>query len=89
MQKLLQKKEQFANDSQLKHTGDLILAYAQEAKGSTLTCIDYDTNKEVHIHLDAKKTAQENYKKVSIDMILMGGFLDVMEKMLTVMNNTF
>lgn len=60
LQKLLQKKEQFANASKLKHTADLILAYAQEAKGSTLTCIDYDTNEEVHIHLDAKKTAQEN-----------------------------
>lgn len=60
LQKLLQKKEQFANASQLKHTGDLILAYAQDAQGTTLTCIDYDTNQEVHIHLDAKKTAQEN-----------------------------
>lgn len=36
-----------------------------------------------------EKTAENNYKTVSIDMVLMGGFLDVMEKMLSVMNNTF
>ncbi len=60
LEKLLEKKEQFKDAEKLKHTGDLILSYAQEAKGSLLTCIDYDTGKEVHIRLDEKKSPQEN-----------------------------
>ncbi len=60
LEKLLEKQKQFSNASTLKHTGDLILAYAADAQGSYLDCEDYDTGKPVHIKLDAKLSPQEN-----------------------------
>lgn len=60
LEKLLEKKEQFENAGSLKHTGDLILAYGNQAEGNMLTCMDYDTGKEVHIRIDSKKSVHEN-----------------------------
>ncbi len=60
LKKLLDKQKQFENAGHLKHTGDLILSFGSQAQGNTLDCIDYDTNEQVHIHLDAKKSIQEN-----------------------------
>ncbi|MBR1912402.1 MAG: DUF814 domain-containing protein [Treponema sp.] len=60
LQKLLDKQKQFENAGHLKHTGDLILSFGSQANGSSLDCIDYDTNEQVHIRLDAKKSIQEN-----------------------------
>lgn len=72
LEKLEQKKKDFENSGSLKHTGDLILSFGSQAQGSTLTCTDYDTGKEVHIRIDPKKSIQENaavyyeqYKKAS------------------------
>ncbi|MCR5622180.1 MAG: NFACT family protein [Treponema sp.] len=60
LEKLEQKKKDFENAGQLKHTGDLILAYASQAEGSFLDCEDYETGAAVHIRLDPKLTPQEN-----------------------------
>ncbi|MEE1182495.1 MAG: NFACT family protein [Treponema sp.] len=60
LEKLEQKKKGFENSASLKHTGDLILSFGSQVEGSTLTCIDYETQKEVHIRIDPKKSVQEN-----------------------------
>ncbi|MCR5762399.1 MAG: NFACT RNA binding domain-containing protein [Treponema sp.] len=60
LQKLLAKQKQFENADHLKHTGDLILSFGSQAQGNFLDCVDYDTNEQVHIILDAKKSIQEN-----------------------------
>ncbi len=60
LEKLLQKQNDFAGAEKLKHTGDLILAYAQEANGSSLDCTDYDSGQQVHIRLDPKLSPQQN-----------------------------
>ena len=60
LEKLLQKQNDFAGAEKLKHTGDLILAYAQEATGSSLDCTDYDSGQQVHIRLDPKLSPQQN-----------------------------
>lgn len=59
---LLQKKESFKNADQLKHQGDLILAYGHLIDGSSkfLECEDYDTGKTVKLLIDPAKSAQEN-----------------------------
>ncbi|MDY4129787.1 MAG: NFACT RNA binding domain-containing protein [Treponema sp.] len=59
---LLKKKESFENADSMKHTGDLILAYASQAQGNELSCIDYETGKEVHIRLDSRLSPQDNAK---------------------------
>ena len=60
LKKLLDKQKQFESADRLKHTGDLILSFGSQAQGSSLDCIDYETNEQVHIHLDPKKSIQEN-----------------------------
>ena len=60
LEKLLAKQKDFAGADRLKHTGDLILSYAQCAKGNSLDCEDYETGNNVHIRLDPSKTPQEN-----------------------------
>lgn len=57
---LLQKKADFENASQLKHTGDLILTYGHQIQGGILDCLDYESNKEVHIKVDPKLNVQQN-----------------------------
>lgn len=59
----LQKKQmEFENAEQLKHQGDLILAYAHliSSDKSFLECTDYEDGSTVRIKLDAKKSAQAN-----------------------------
>ena len=60
LKKLLAKQDDFANADRLKHTGDLILSFGSQAKGSALDCVDYDTGEEVHIRLDPSLSVQEN-----------------------------
>ena len=60
LEHLLQKQKEFEGADRLKHTGDLILAYAQDAKGSFLDCEDYESGQKVHIVLDKTKSAHEN-----------------------------
>lgn len=59
---LLQKKESFKNAADLKHQGDLILAFGHLLTGNSnfLECEDYETGKTIQIVINPKKTAQEN-----------------------------
>ena len=60
LKKLLDKQKQFENADRLRHTGDLILSFGSQAEDSSLDCTDYETGEQVHIHLDAGKSIQEN-----------------------------
>ncbi len=60
LQKLLEKKVEFENAESLKHIGDLILSFQNQINGSSLTCIDYETNKEIHIRINEKISPHEN-----------------------------
>ncbi|WP_288188314.1 NFACT RNA binding domain-containing protein [uncultured Treponema sp.] len=60
LQRLLEKQNNFSDAAKLKHTGDLILSFGQDAKGGMLDCTDYDTGLEVHIKIDPSKSVQEN-----------------------------
>lgn len=60
LERLLEKQKSFKNAESLRHTGDLILAYAADAKGNFLDCTDYDTGEKVHIRLDSAKNPQQN-----------------------------
>lgn len=55
----------FKNADQMKHTGDLILAYGHLIDGSSrhLECEDYETGKTVSIMIDPKLSAHENAEK--------------------------
>ena len=75
LENLLSKKKQFENAGMLKHTGDLILAFQSQINGSSLSCTDYETGREVCIRIDPKLSAQENaglyydqYKKAKSGM---------------------
>lgn len=63
LERLEAKQKDFSSADKLKHTGDLILAFASEAKGSCLDCTDYENGQEVHIRLDPKLSPQENAQK--------------------------
>ncbi|MCR5217117.1 NFACT family protein [Treponema sp.] len=60
LENLLAKKEQFENADRLKHTGDLILAFQSQINGSSLTCTDYESGKEVCIRINPDISPQEN-----------------------------
>jgi len=60
LERLEKKQKDFAGAEKLKHTGDLILAYAQLCQGSSLDCTDYETGAQVHIRLDPKLSPQQN-----------------------------
>lgn len=60
LEHLLKKQNDFSNAQNLKHTGDLILSFASQIKGSSLDCTDYESGKEVHIRIDPKLNAQQN-----------------------------
>ncbi len=62
LRNLEEKLESFKNAGQLKHYGDLILAFGHqlESEARMLECEDFETGKVVHISLDPKKSAQEN-----------------------------
>ncbi|MBP5175525.1 MAG: DUF814 domain-containing protein [Treponema sp.] len=76
LDRLRAKKNQFESADTLRHTGDLILAYASDYDGgSFLDCVDYDTGKNVKIRMESGKSAQENatsyyeqYKKAQSGM---------------------
>ncbi len=55
----------FRNADQMKHTGDLILAYGHLIDGSSrhLECEDYETGKTVSIMIDPKLSSHENAEK--------------------------
>lgn len=93
LDKLNAKKAQFENADKLKHTGDLILSYGTQAVGSNLDCVDYETGKEVHIRLDAKKSVQENaavyyeqYKKAISGMDALEHDISLSEKALAALD---
>ncbi|MFA6936923.1 MAG: NFACT RNA binding domain-containing protein, partial [Treponema sp.] len=93
LDKLNAKKAQFENAEKLKHIGDLILSYGAQAQGSSLDCTDYDTGKEVHIRLDAKKSVQENaavyyeqYKKAVSGMDALEHDISLSEKALAALD---
>ena len=58
--RLEEKQAHFLHASSLKHTGDLLLAFASEAQESFLDCTDYETGERVHIRLDPALSVQEN-----------------------------
>lgn len=96
LDKLLEKKRAFANADTLKHTGDLILSFGAQASGSTLDCTDYDTGKEVHIHLDPHKSIQENaavyydqYKKAVSGMDALDHDIELSQKNLSTLDNEY
>ncbi len=60
LEKLLEKQKCFKNSDNLRHIGDLILAYQSEANGNGFDCIDYETGQKMHIVLDPKKNAHQN-----------------------------
>ncbi|MGN0728635.1 NFACT RNA binding domain-containing protein [Treponema sp.] len=60
LQHLISKKAEFENAEKLRHTGDLILSFAADIKGSFLDCTDYNTGEKIHIRLNEKLNAQEN-----------------------------
>ena len=60
LKNLEKKASDFSSAEKLKHMGDLILAFGAGFTGSTLTCTDYETGAEVHIHMDSKLSFQEN-----------------------------
>lgn len=62
---LVNKLESFKNAEQMKHTGDLILAYGHLIDGNSrhLECEDYETGKTVSILIDPKLSAHENAEK--------------------------
>lgn len=60
LERLKEKESQFESADFLKHTGDLILAFGHQAQGNAIDCVDYDTNQNVHIRIDPKKSVQEN-----------------------------
>ena len=60
LQHLIEKKSEFENAGKLKHTGDLILSFASQIKGSYLDCTDYNTGEQIHIRLNEKLNPQEN-----------------------------
>ena len=87
LENLLSKKKSFENAASLKHTGDLILSFSYLAKGSVLDCTDYETGKEVHIHLDPNLSPQENaavyysqYKKSVSGMESLENDIELAEK---------
>jgi len=96
LDKLLEKKQEFANADTLKHTGDLILSLGTQANGSTLDCIDYDTGKEAHIRLDPNKSMQENaavyyeqYKKAVSGMDALDHDITLSEKNLAALDTEY
>lgn len=65
LEKLCEKKEEFLNASNLKHSGDLILAFSYMIDSSSganfIEVEDWENgNAKVKIRIDPKKTAQEN-----------------------------
>lgn len=62
LEKLQKKRESFLQADFLKHQGDLILSYGHLLSGDKdeLVCIDYETDAEISIPIDAKKSVQEN-----------------------------
>lgn len=62
LKKLEEKRNSFLSADIWKHTGDLILTYGYliDGKTDTLICTDYETDKEVQIPVDNKKSAAEN-----------------------------
>jgi predicted ribosome quality control (RQC) complex YloA/Tae2 family protein len=96
LDKLLEKKREFANAGTLKHTGDLILSFGSQANGSTLDCTDYDTGKEAHIRLDPHKSVQENaavyydqYKKAVSGMDALDHDIELSEKNLAALDTEY
>lgn len=65
LQNLQNKYESFQNAEQLKHFGDLILAFGHQINGESkyLECEDYDSGKTVSILIDPKLSAHENAEK--------------------------
>lgn len=68
-----------------------ILEEEASTRGSRVRIYNPVTEKDMVRDANGKPdwaaTARENYKKVKLDMVLMGGFLDTMERMLDTMNN--
>ena len=62
LKKLEEKRQSFLSAEIWKHTGDLILAYSYliNENSPVLKCVDYDTDKEIEIPIDVKKSAAEN-----------------------------
>ena len=62
LRNLIEKKNQFENAEQLRHQGDLILAYGYLIDGNSkfLECEDYESGKTVRLLIDPAKSAQEN-----------------------------
>ncbi len=60
--KLEEKRSSFLKNDELKHNGDLILAFAYLLDGESefLECEDYDSGEKVRIKINPKKSAQEN-----------------------------
>lgn len=65
LQNLENKLSSFKNADQMKHTGDLILAYGHLIDGTSrhLECEDYESGKTVSIMIDPKLSAHENAEK--------------------------
>lgn len=62
LERLKAKRSAFLDAGQLKHQGDLILAFGHQLDGTAhfLECEDYESGKTVSITIDPKKNAQEN-----------------------------
>ena len=65
LSKLEDKRASFLKSDELKHFGDLILAYGYQIDGESewLECEDYETGENVRIRIDPKKSVQENASK--------------------------
>ena len=65
LQNLQNKYDSFQNADQLKHFGDLILAFGHliDANSKYLECEDYESGKTVRILIDPKLSAHENAEK--------------------------
>ncbi len=96
LEKLTSKKKEFERADSLKHTGDLILAFGNQANGSVLDCTDYDTGEEVHIRLDPKKSIQENaamyyeqYKKANSGMEALQHDIEATQRTIQALDNEY
>jgi len=96
LERLEAKKKDFENADKLKHIGDLILSYGNQANGSILDCIDYETGEEVHIKLDSKKSIQENaatyyeqYKKANSGMEDLQHDIDITKRTINNLDNEY
>lgn len=98
LQNLLNKQKSFENAEQMKHQGDLILAFGYQIQKDSnfLECEDYDTGKTVRLKINPKLSVQENaaeyyknYKKATTGAEELKQDIEIIQRQIEKLNKQY